>query len=64
MARMRGPELIARLPASGVAPRVLFITGYSEDAAQSALGHPVLAKPFTAASLWRAIGDAMGYAPA
>jgi two-component system cell cycle sensor histidine kinase/response regulator CckA len=57
MAQMRGPELIARLSASGVTPRVLFITGYSEEATRSELGHPVLAKPFTATALWNAISD-------
>ncbi len=40
-------------------PRVLFITGYSEEAVRSELGHPVLAKPFTADALWRAISDAI-----
>jgi two-component system cell cycle sensor histidine kinase/response regulator CckA len=57
MAEMRGPELIARLAESGVIPRVLFITGYSEEATRSALGHPVLAKPFTAAALWNAVNE-------
>jgi two-component system cell cycle sensor histidine kinase/response regulator CckA len=55
MAEMRGPELIARLAEGGVTPRVLFITGYSEEATRSALGHPVLAKPFTATALWDAV---------
>jgi len=55
MAEMRGPELIARLCESGVIPRVLFITGYSEEATRSELGHPVLAKPFTATALWNAV---------
>ena len=59
MAQMRGPELIARLAASGVRPRVLFITGYSEEAAHAGLGHPVLPKPFTAATLMRAIDEVM-----
>jgi FixJ family two-component response regulator len=63
MADMRGPELVAQFGAGGVAPRVLFITGYSEEAARSGLGHPVLTKPFTTAALWAAIGDAMGYEP-
>jgi PAS domain S-box-containing protein len=57
MAHMRGPALIARLTAQGPTPRVLFITGYSEEAVQSGLGHPVLAKPFTAAALLSAIDD-------
>ena len=59
MAQMRGPELILQLSASGLSPRVLFITGYSEEAAQSPLGHPVLAKPFAGTALLRAISDAL-----
>jgi PAS domain S-box-containing protein len=60
MAGMRGPELIQRLSESGVHPRVLFITGYSEEAVHAELGHPVLGKPFTAAALARAVADALG----
>jgi FixJ family two-component response regulator len=60
MAQMRGPELIARMAERGVTPRVLFITGYSEEAVHSELQHPVLGKPFSAAALWRAIGDLVG----
>jgi two-component system cell cycle sensor histidine kinase/response regulator CckA len=60
MAQMRGPELIMRLGESGKTPRVLFITGYSEEATRSELGHPVLAKPFTAAALWTAISAVVG----
>jgi PAS domain S-box-containing protein len=59
MVHMRGPELIAKLTQRGVTPRVLFITGYSEEAACSGLGHPVLCKPFTAVALSRAIHDAL-----
>jgi two-component system cell cycle sensor histidine kinase/response regulator CckA len=59
MARMRGPALIERLSEQGVKPRVLFITGYSEEAVRAELGHPVLAKPFTPAALWRAVDDAV-----
>jgi len=55
MAEQRGPELVARLAESGVQPRVLFITGYSEEAVRYELGHPVLSKPFTASALWTAI---------
>jgi two-component system, cell cycle sensor histidine kinase and response regulator CckA len=55
MAQMRGPELIVRLAERGVTPNVLFITGYSEEATRSALGHPVLPKPFTATALWDAV---------
>jgi CheY-like chemotaxis protein len=57
MAQMRGPELISRLAEIGPIPRVLFITGYSEEATRSALGHPVLAKPFTASALWNAVRE-------
>ncbi|HKO47072.1 MAG TPA: PAS domain-containing protein [Polyangiaceae bacterium] len=57
MAQMRGPELIARLAEVGAVPRVLFITGYSEEATRSELGHPVLAKPFTATALWKAVSE-------
>jgi two-component system cell cycle sensor histidine kinase/response regulator CckA len=60
MAQMRGPELVTRLAESGVTPRVLFITGYSEEATRSELGHPVLGKPFTATALWQAISDVLG----
>jgi two-component system, cell cycle sensor histidine kinase and response regulator CckA len=63
MARMRGPELVLRLADGGVIPRVLFITGYSEEAIRSELGHPILAKPFTAAALWNAISDVVGANP-
>jgi CheY-like chemotaxis protein len=58
MAHMRGPELVAALAQGGVTPRVLFITGYSEEAVRAELGHPVLAKPFSAAALLHAIADA------
>jgi signal transduction histidine kinase len=33
------------------------LTGYSEEATRSALRHPVLAKPFAAAALWKAVSD-------
>jgi CheY-like chemotaxis protein len=60
MAHMRGPELIARLSEAGPHPRVLFITGYSEEAVRASLGYPVLPKPFTAATLSSAVRDAVG----
>jgi PAS domain S-box-containing protein len=59
MANMRGPELIERLSEVGNVPCVLFVTGYSEEAVKSELGHPVLTKPFTAEALCRAIGEAV-----
>ena len=55
MAQMRGPVLVKRLRQLGKAPRVLFITGYSEEAVRSELDHPVLAKPFTIDALLLAI---------
>jgi hypothetical protein len=38
-----------------MASPILVITGYSEEAVRSELGHPVLARPFTAVALWNAI---------
>jgi len=60
MALVRGPALVARLAAHGRPPRVLFITGYSDEAAHAELQHAVLAKPYTAAALAAAIGDVVG----
>jgi PAS domain S-box-containing protein len=60
MTHMRGPELVARLADGGPPPRVLFITGYSEEGARARLGHPVLAKPFKVAALLRAISEVLG----
>jgi signal transduction histidine kinase len=59
MSLMRGPALIARLEPRGKPTRVLFITGYSEEAVRAELQHPVLAKPFTAAALAAAIREAV-----
>ena len=55
MTQMRGPALIERMRQTDKAPRVLFITGYSEEAVRSELDHPVLAKPFTLDALVLAI---------
>jgi PAS domain S-box-containing protein len=60
MAQMRGPELVARMSARGTKPRVLFMTGYSEEAVHAALEHPVLPKPFTAEDLMAAVASAVG----
>lgn len=60
MTHMRGPELIERLAEGGPPPRVLFITGYSEEGARARLGHPVLAKPFKVTGLLRAVGEVLG----
>ena len=59
MAPLRGPQLVERLAEVGVTPRVLFITGYSEEAVRAELKHPVLAKPFSATALWNAIHAAV-----
>jgi CheY-like chemotaxis protein len=59
MAHTRGPQLVARLSEHGARPRVLFITGYSEEVVHASLGHPVLSKPFTEAALVSAIRDAL-----
>jgi CheY-like chemotaxis protein len=55
MAHLRGPELVAQLAPQGKPVRVLFITGYSDEAVRAELRHAVLAKPFTAAKLAAAI---------
>jgi two-component system, cell cycle sensor histidine kinase and response regulator CckA len=59
MAQMRGPQLVAKLRDGGDRPRVLFITGYSEEAVRSELNCPVLAKPFTLDALLHAIDEAL-----
>jgi two-component system cell cycle sensor histidine kinase/response regulator CckA len=60
MAHLRGPELVARLAPQGRPVRVLFITGYSDEAVRSELQHAVLAKPFSAAKLASAICAVVG----
>ncbi|MDB4975149.1 MAG: domain S-box protein [Myxococcaceae bacterium] len=60
MAKMRGPDLVLRMGAAGPKPCVLFVTGYSEEAVRSELGHPVLNKPYTTDRLLAAIVDALG----
>ncbi|HEX2732523.1 MAG TPA: ATP-binding protein [Polyangiaceae bacterium] len=65
MPQMRGPELITRLAAerlerwSSTPPRVLFMSGYNEEATHAGLGKQVLAKPFTLSALEAAIEAAM-----
>ncbi len=60
MRHVRGPQLIARISDGGPPPRVLFITGYSDEAVRLELSHPVCSKPFSSQGLWRAIEDVMG----
>lgn len=59
MPDVRGPDLVERLSAGGRVPRVLFMSGYSEEAANAELPE-VLAKPFTLSTLEAAIDQAMG----
>jgi CheY-like chemotaxis protein len=62
MPKMRGSELANRLLAVRPDVRIAFMTGYTDDAtwriAQST-GHVVLAKPFTADTLMRAVYEAV-----
>jgi signal transduction histidine kinase len=57
MAEMRGPELIARLRSSGRPLRVLYVTGYHEEGLRDAPDERVVAKPFTPATLIRALSE-------
>jgi CheY-like chemotaxis protein len=57
MADMRGPELVERMAERGARPRVLFMTGYSEEATRAELSHPVLAKPVMMEVLLQAVED-------
>lgn len=55
MPDMRGPELVRKLVQNDVQPRVLFMSGYNEEATFAELAHPVLAKPFNLSALEQAI---------
>jgi two-component system cell cycle sensor histidine kinase/response regulator CckA len=57
MADMRGPELVARLRRSGRPLRVLYVTGYTQEAVRDARDERVLAKPFSPAALVRALTE-------
>jgi two-component system cell cycle sensor histidine kinase/response regulator CckA len=58
MPEVRGPELIELLATSGRTPRVVFMSGYSEEGTHAKLAS-VLAKPFTLSALEAAIEHAM-----
>jgi two-component system, cell cycle sensor histidine kinase and response regulator CckA len=55
MPEMRGPELVRRLSENNTSPRVLFMSGYNDEATFAELEHPVLAKPFNLLALEQAI---------
>jgi signal transduction histidine kinase/ActR/RegA family two-component response regulator len=61
MPGINGPEMIARLRPLHPHLAVLFVTGYAGEVDDAALfgGHAVLRKPFTIATLERAVGEAM-----
>lgn len=59
MPEMRGPELVQHLSEQGHAPRVLFMSGYNEEAALTRSKIPVLAKPFSLVALENAIAQVL-----
>ncbi len=65
MPDMTGPEMIASLPAQFRAIPVMFVTGYAGDVADNRLfdGHLLLRKPYTLASLEKAIAQAVSRLP-
>jgi PAS domain S-box-containing protein len=64
MPEMGGRELAARLRAEGASLPVVFVSGYSDEAAAPADGHEAraLEKPFTGDALLRALDAALGAA--
>ena len=61
MPDMTGPEMVRTLPAHLASLPVLFVTGYTGDATETAdfLGHEVLRKPYTLAALAEALSNAL-----
>jgi PAS domain S-box-containing protein len=62
MPGMNGRELVATIRSDGSDPRVLFISGYSREAAQAKFGEDpgaLLQKPFTSLELRDAVGQAL-----
>jgi PAS domain S-box-containing protein len=57
LAEMRGPELVARLRRSGRPLRVLYVTGYLEEGVRDERDERIVSKPFTAATLMRALSE-------
>ena len=66
MPGMTGPELVASVRDSYPGLPVLFVTGYAGDihTAEEFHGHMVLRKPFTLASLGKAVGTLLANDPA
>jgi CheY-like chemotaxis protein len=62
MPGMRGSELAQRLQAARPDSKIIFMTGYTDEATwriAQATGHLVIAKPFTADGLAHAVRDAL-----
>ncbi|MBO6934391.1 MAG: PAS domain-containing protein [Deltaproteobacteria bacterium] len=60
MGSVRGPELVARMAEVGPPPRVLYMTGYSREAAEAKLDGAFVTKPFTVPALEAALESVMG----
>lgn len=62
MPGMTGPEMVSALPPAHRSIPVVFVTGFTGDAADSRLfeGHKLLRKPYTLHGLKQAIADATG----
>jgi CheY-like chemotaxis protein len=65
MPGMTGPELVASIRSDYPGLPVLFVTGYAGDIDTAAAfgGHMVLRKPFTLASLGKAVGNLLANDP-
>lgn len=64
MPDMTGPEMVAALPEAYRAIPVVFVTGFTGEAADGKLfaGHKLLRKPYTLQGLKQAIAEATGTA--
>jgi two-component system cell cycle sensor histidine kinase/response regulator CckA len=64
MPGMSGQELAERVGAAGSAPPIVFMSGYTDDAARSespaGTAHTMLQKPFTPDTLLRTVREALG----
>jgi len=68
MPGLTGPQLVARARERAPSLRVIYMSGYPEDATTLGgglpLGQAFLAKPFSGTELMRLVADALGTAPA